>query len=104
MSMLEVGELLSIDTNEQAAAHFCRSSRALHRSVTVRKCNNLVNHKELEKSYQQLEKLQQEASPLSQKLKHGFKGGSGIEHALKRLKNIQSKYSEEFVAPQGIAR
>ncbi|KIJ40774.1 hypothetical protein M422DRAFT_256193 [Sphaerobolus stellatus SS14] len=98
MSMLEVEELLGIDTNDPAATHFRRSRRALHRSIAVQKRNNLTNDKELGKSYQQLEKLQQEASKLFQKLKRGFEGGSGIEHASKRLKNIQSKYSEEFAA------
>ncbi|KIJ31656.1 hypothetical protein M422DRAFT_266688 [Sphaerobolus stellatus SS14] len=56
------------------------------------KLNNAFNGKELKQPYQQMKKLQEEASKQSQKVKCTLEDGGNVERGSKKLKYIQSQY------------
>ncbi|KIJ27156.1 hypothetical protein M422DRAFT_271709 [Sphaerobolus stellatus SS14] len=62
-------------------------------NVNVQKRKNIANDKELEKRYQDLQKLEKEASIQTKKFKRVFAKGKDTEQPFKKLKSIESQYS-----------
>ncbi|KIJ48690.1 hypothetical protein M422DRAFT_247551 [Sphaerobolus stellatus SS14] len=93
MAGMDLSEKLGIQMNDQLSTHFPRALRSLNRSVNVQKPKNIANNKELEKRYQDLQKLEKEASIQTRKFKRVFAKGKDMEQPFKKLKSIESQYS-----------
>ncbi|KIJ26051.1 hypothetical protein M422DRAFT_272909 [Sphaerobolus stellatus SS14] len=89
MTSTDLSEELGVQMNDQLSTHFRRALRSLNISVIFQKRMNIANDKELARRYQDLQKLEQQASTQTQKLKRAFTEGMDTEGSLKKLKSIE---------------
>ncbi|KIJ52267.1 hypothetical protein M422DRAFT_243058 [Sphaerobolus stellatus SS14] len=93
--------LHGVRRHDQAQTHFRRVGRALVRSAAVQRRTVQENDSELEKSYIQLSRLQEDTQKQTVALKQALENGEAtgkVERALKKLRTTETKYAEIYTA------